>query len=76
MKITLITKPEGEGICPDCVMAKESLANSGVEHEVVELPRAARQDLYRGNSFATVPQAYIEGERIGGLKRLLEFLEP
>lgn len=75
MKITLITKPESEGVCPYCVLAKDALTKEGIKFDVIELPYIARLDFYRGNPFNTVPQAYIEGERIGGYDNLLTFLE-
>lgn len=75
MKITLITKPEAEGVCPYCALAKDALVKAGVDFDLIELPHIVRQDLYRGNSFNTVPQAYIEGERIGGYENLVTFLE-
>lgn len=75
MKITLITKPDSEGECPYCVLAKAALDNRDIDFDLIELPHIVRQDLYRGNSFNTVPQAYIDGERIGGYENLLTFLE-
>lgn len=80
MKITLITKPEEEGVCPYCVMAKEALAKSGMKFDIIELPYAARLDFYRGNPFNTVPQAYLvnddgTSERIGGYENLLVFID-
>lgn len=80
MKIILITKPEEEGVCPHCVMAKNALNDAGVLFQQMPIPYAARQDLYRGNPFNTVPQAYLvnndgTSERIGGVDNLLTFLD-
>jgi glutaredoxin 3 len=71
MKITVYTKT----ICPYCTSAKMWLKNKGYSYEEINLDDdSARQTFYEsvGNGVRTVPQIFVDGERIGGYTELLK----
>lgn len=59
--------------CPYCVAAKTWLKNKGYTFEEINLDNDnERQTFYEsvGNGVRTVPQIYVDGERIGGYSDL------
>jgi glutaredoxin-like protein len=70
--VTLFTKPG----CPYCARAKTDLREHGVRFEEIELDRAVTMRSVRAVSGAdTVPQAFVNGERIGGSEAIAAWLE-
>ena len=71
MKVTIYTKT----ICPYCTAAKNWLKQKGYTYEEVNLDNdESRQKFYEsvGNGVRTVPQIYVDGERIGGYQELVK----
>jgi len=71
MKITVYTKT----ICPYCTSAKMWLKNKGYSYEEVNLDDdAERQKFYErvGEGVRTVPQIFVDDERIGGYQELVK----
>jgi glutaredoxin-related protein len=69
MKVTIYTKT----ICPYCTAAKNWLKSKGYTYEEINLDNDSdRQKFYEsvGNGVRTVPQIYVDGERIGGYQEL------
>jgi glutaredoxin len=65
----------GEG-CEYCVRAKGLLNDAGIEFEELLLNRDYNEATIRAISGeATVPQVFINGERIGGSENLEQFLK-
>jgi glutaredoxin len=70
MKVVVYSKTS----CPYCVKAKEWLTAQGIEFEnVVKDDDAERRAFYaeHGNTFGTVPQIFVDDQRIGGYTELL-----
>ena len=60
--------------CPWCDMAKEWLTEHGFEYSVIiHDDDAERQEFYErcGNEVRTVPQIFVDEERIGGYQDLI-----
>lgn len=71
MKITVYTKT----ICPYCTSAKMWLKNKGYSYEEVNLDNdEERQKFYErvGEGVRTVPQIFVDDERIGGYQELVK----
>ena len=71
MKIVVYSKT----ICPFCTSAKMWLKNKGYSYEEINLDDDdARQKFYEsvGNGVRTVPQIFVDGERIGGYQELVK----
>jgi glutaredoxin len=71
MNITVYTKT----ICPYCTSAKMWLKNKGYVYNEINLDDDdARQKFYEevGNGVRSVPQIFVDGERIGGYQELLK----
>jgi glutaredoxin-like protein len=61
--------------CPYCVRAKGMLRDAGIEFEELVLNRDFSESTIRAVSGkATVPQVFINGERIGGSEELEAYL--
>jgi len=61
--------------CPYCVSAKNWLKQRGYAYEEVVMDNdGERQKFYEsvGNGVRTVPQIYVDGERIGGFQDLIK----
>lgn len=70
MKVVVYSKTH----CPYCVRAKEWLATHGVQYESIVLDDdAQRQAFYaeHNGQFGTVPQIFVDGQRIGGYTEML-----
>jgi len=62
--------------CPYCVRAKGMLRDAGIEFEELVLNRDFSEATIRAISGeATVPQVFINGERIGGSEALAKYFE-
>ena len=69
--VTVFTR---EG-CPFCVRAKGLLADAGLDYDELVLNRDFRESTIRAISGqTTVPQVFIDGERIGGSGELEQYL--
>lgn len=71
MKIIVYTKT----ICPYCTSAKMWLKNKGYSYEEINLDDdAERQKFYEsvGEGVRSVPQIFVDGERIGGYQELVK----
>lgn len=69
--VTVFTR---EG-CPFCVRAKGLLADAGLDYDELVLNRDFRESTIRAISGqTTVPQVFIDGERIGGSEELEQYL--
>lgn len=71
MKITVYTKT----ICPYCTSAKMWLKNKGYSYEEINLDDdVERQKFYErvGEGVRTVPQIFVDDERIGGYQELVK----
>lgn len=71
MQIKIYTKT----VCPYCVAAKNWLRTKGYAYEEVTLDDdAERQKFYEavGSGVKTVPQIFVDGERIGGYTDLIK----
>lgn len=71
MEITVYTKT----ICPYCTSAKMWLKNKGYTWTEINLDNdEERQKFYEsvGNGVRSVPQIFVDGERIGGYTELLK----
>jgi glutaredoxin-like protein len=61
--------------CPYCVRAKGMLDDAGIEYEELVLNRDFSESTIRAISgHSTVPQVFIDGERIGGSEQLEKYL--
>jgi glutaredoxin-like protein len=61
--------------CPYCVRAKGMLDDAGIEYEELVLNRDFSESTIRAISgHSTVPQVFIDGERIGGSEELEDYL--
>ncbi len=61
--------------CPYCVRAKGMLDDAGIEYEELVLNRDFSESTIRAISGqSTVPQVFIDGERIGGSEQLEDYL--
>jgi len=61
--------------CPFCVRAKGMLDDAGIEYEELVLNRDFSESTIRAISgHSTVPQIFIDGERIGGSEELETYL--
>jgi glutaredoxin-like protein len=61
--------------CPYCVRAKGVLDDAGIEYEELVLNRDFSESTIRAISGqSTVPQVFIDGERIGGSEQLEQYL--
>jgi glutaredoxin-like protein len=61
--------------CPYCVRAKGMLDDAGIEYEELVLNRDFNESTIRAISgHSTVPQVFIDGERIGGSEELEDYL--
>ena len=70
--VSIITKPG----CPFCAAAKSSLREAGIDYEEIVLGQDAGMRSLRALSGQdTVPQVFINGQRIGGSEALQEYLE-
>jgi len=70
--VTIFTR---EG-CPFCVRAKGLLADAGIDYDELVLNRDFREVTIRAISGqTTVPQVFIDGERIGGSDELEQYLK-
>ncbi len=70
--VTVFTR---EG-CPFCVRAKGLLADAGLDYDELVLGRDFREVTIRAISGqTTVPQVFIDGERIGGSEELERYLK-
>ncbi len=70
--VTVFTR---EG-CPFCVRAKGLLADAGLDYDELVLGRDFREVTIRAISGqTTVPQVFIDGERIGGADELEDYLK-
>jgi glutaredoxin len=61
--------------CPYCVSAKNWLKQRGYAYEEIVIDNdSERQKFYEsvGNGVRTVPQIYVDGERIGGFQDLIK----
>ena len=61
--------------CPYCVSAKNWLKQRGYVYEEILMDNdGERQKFYEsvGNGVRTVPQIYVDGERIGGFQDLIK----
>lgn len=64
------------GGCPHCARAKGMLRDAGIHFEALELNKAYTDRTLRAVSAATsLPQVFINGERIGGADELAAWLE-
>jgi len=62
--------------CPYCVRAKKLLADAGIEFEALELNQEFSDRTLRALANATtLPQVFVDGERIGGADELAGWLE-
>lgn len=53
--------------CPFCSLLKMELDKKGLEFELVDLSDdSLRASFYQTSGVTTVPQLYLNGERIGG----------
>ncbi|MGD2084219.1 MAG: glutaredoxin domain-containing protein, partial [Chromatiales bacterium] len=69
--VTLFTQPG----CPFCARAKDELHSSGVEYEEIPLEQGVSIRSVRAVTGAdTVPQLFVDGERIGGSEAIVEWL--
>jgi glutaredoxin 3 len=71
MKVVVVSKTT----CPYCVSAKAWLKEHNVAfEEVVKDDTAERQAFYaeHGNIFGSVPQIFVDGNRIGGYTDLIK----
>lgn len=74
MKITVHSKTG----CPYCVKAKKLLRQYQLEFEVVTHDNdAERQEFYKsvGEGVKTVPQIFVDDERVGGYTELLQRID-
>ena len=61
--------------CPHCVRAKGLLRDAGIEFETLELNREYTDRTLRAVAAATtLPQVFINGERIGGADAVQDWL--
>jgi glutaredoxin-like protein len=71
--VVLFTKPG----CPYCKAAKEDLQQAGMDFEEIVLGRDANlRSLRAATGAMTVPQVFVNGERIGGSEDLKAWLQP
>ncbi|MFB6260288.1 MAG: glutaredoxin domain-containing protein, partial [Thiohalorhabdaceae bacterium] len=69
--VTLFTKPG----CPYCARAKAALSDSGVAFEEIELDRSVTMRSVRAVAGTdTVPQAFVDGSRIGDSEAIAAWL--
>lgn len=71
MRIKIYTKT----VCPYCVAAKNWLKTKGYQYEEISMDNdAERQKFYEtlGPSVRTVPQIFVDDERIGGYNDLIK----
>ena len=70
--VTVLTRPG----CPFCAKAKDMLGEAGLEFEELVLNRDYTDRTLRAVAAArTVPQVFVNGERIGGSEELQAWLE-
>lgn len=64
--------------CPQCVLAKNYLNQRGYEFQVVSLddPDEKEKFVQANPGVRTVPQIFIDGERIGGFQELQKYNIP
>ena len=67
-RVQIYTTPS----CPFCVRAKRLLQARGVPYEEIDVSGdpALRADLIRRTGRRTVPQIFVDGDRIGGYEEL------
>ncbi|KPV41559.1 glutathione peroxidase [Thiohalorhabdus denitrificans] len=71
-KVSLFTKPG----CPYCARAKKALEDHGVAYEELEVDQGVSMATVRAVSGVdTVPQAFVNGERIGGSEAIAAWAE-
>jgi glutaredoxin 3 len=71
MKVEVFSKT----ICPYCTQAKNYLKKNGIEYTETNLDDdEARKAFYEmcGPGVRTVPQIFVDGERIGGYTELIK----
>ncbi len=69
--VTIFTRPG----CPFCVKAKELLKDAGMDYDELVLNRDFMESTIRAISGeTTVPQVFIDGQRIGGSDQLAQYL--
>lgn len=60
MKVTVYSKPH----CPYCVLAKDWLAQHGIDHQIVDVSKDHESLAFiKGKGHTTIPQLYV-GENI------------
>lgn len=52
--------------CPYCHQAMGALNDAGIDHKVVEVNRAMKNELYQLTGSSSVPSAWVKGKYIGG----------
>ncbi|AHE98898.1 glutaredoxin [Thioalkalivibrio paradoxus ARh 1] len=68
----MFTKPG----CPYCKAAKDDLQQAGMDFEEIVLGRdASLRSLRAATGAMTVPQVFVNGERIGGSEDLEHWLD-
>ena len=68
--VSIITRPG----CPFCAQAKQILAENGMDYDEISLgTHAATRSVRAITGMETVPQVFIDGERIGGAKALADY---
>jgi glutaredoxin 3 len=68
-------KVYSKSVCPYCVQAKAFLKRHNIDFEEINLDDdAARIKFYEevGNGVRTVPQIFVDGERVGGYQELVK----
>jgi glutaredoxin len=62
--------------CPWCDRAKELVSSNGFEYIYTDVGESEEaQQMFRQNSYRTVPQVYHNGVHIGGYEATQQFLK-
>lgn len=68
--VSIITRPG----CPFCAQAKQILSENGMDYDEISLgTHAATRSVRAITGMETVPQVFIDGERIGGAEALAAY---
>jgi len=68
--VSIITRPG----CPFCAQAKQILSENGMDYDEISLgTHAATRSVRAITGMETVPQVFIDGERIGGAEALADY---
>lgn len=65
----------GKKNCAGCDQAKALLDSKGIGYQYIDVMTSpSAQQLFREKGFRSVPQIYKDGEHLGGVEQLKEFV--